>query len=122
LIFDASHVTPGDNETSEQSPTTSDFNIRSAQDPIGYTKATPDPKHHGQATRSSMRTEWTRIKSQNLEMQGLSSRGVFQKVLRTTLCPQDQVFSTRFHYQNIRKGGELDLTNVRCDSWYRVST
>jgi len=69
LIFDASHVTPGDNETSEQSPTTSDFNIRSAQDPIGYTKATPDLKHHGQAMRSSMRTKW--IKSQNLEMQGI---------------------------------------------------
>jgi len=79
LIFDVSHVTPGDNETSEQSPTTPDLNIRSAQDPIGftkanwlyqdaigYTKATPDPKHHSQAIRSSMRTEW--IKSQNLEM------------------------------------------------------
>jgi len=63
LIFDASHVTPGDNETSEQSPTTSDFNILSAQDPTGYAKATPDPKHHRQAMRSSMRTEW--IKSQN---------------------------------------------------------
>jgi len=35
LIFDALHITPGDNETSEQSPTTSDLNIRSAQDPIG---------------------------------------------------------------------------------------
>jgi len=95
LIFDASLVTPGDNRTSEQSPTTSDFNIRSAQDPIGNTKATPDPKHHGQAMCSSMRTEW--IKSQ-IEMQGLGSRGVFQKGLRTSLCPQDKVFSTRFHY------------------------
>jgi len=57
LIFNASHVTPGVNETSAQSPTTSGFNIRLAQDPIGYTKATPDPKHHGQAMRSSMRTE-----------------------------------------------------------------
>ena len=97
LIFDASHVTPGDNETSEQSPTTSDFKIRSAQDPIGYTKATPDPKHQGQAMRSSMCTEW--IKSQNLEMQGPWSRGVFQKVLRTSFCPQDKVFSTHFHYR-----------------------
>jgi len=111
LIFDASHVTPGDNETSEQSPTTSDFNIRSAQDPIGYTKATPDPKFHGQAMRSSMHTEW--IKSQNLEMQGLWSRGVFQKVLRTSLCPQDKFFSTRFHYKIKRKGDEFDKCKVR---------
>jgi len=49
--------------------------IRSAQDPmIDYTKALPDLKHHGQAMRSSMRTEW--IKSQNLEIQGLWSRDV----------------------------------------------
>jgi len=53
LIFDASHVTPGVNETSEQTPLTSCFNIRSAQDTIGYTKATPDPKHHSQAMHSS---------------------------------------------------------------------
>jgi len=111
LIFNAWHVTPGDNETSEQSLTTSDFNIRSAQDPIGYTKATPDPKHHGQVMRSSMRTEW--IESQNLEMQGLWSRGVFQQVLRTSFCPQDWVLSTRFHYKIKRKWGEFDKCKVR---------
>jgi len=111
LIFDVSHVTPGDNETSEQSPTTSNFNIRSAQDPIGYTKATPDPKHHGKAMHSSMRTEW--IKGQNLEMQGLWSRCVFQKVLRTSLCPQDKVFSTLFHYKIKRKAGEFDECKVQ---------
>jgi len=111
LIFDAAHVTPGDNETSEQSPTTSDFNIRLAQDPTGYTKATPDPKHHGQAMCSSMRTVW--IKSQNLEMQGLWNRGVFQKALRTSLCPQDKVSSTRFHYKIKRKGGKFDKCKVR---------
>jgi len=61
--------------------------------------------------RSSMRTEW--IKSQNIEMQGLWSRGVFQKVLRTSLCPQDTVFSTRFHYKIKRKGGEFDKCKVR---------
>jgi len=73
LIFDISHrdVTPGDNETSKRSPAISDFNILSAQDPIGYTNDTPDAraKHHGQGMRSSKRTEWT--KSWNLEMQGL---------------------------------------------------
>jgi len=33
---------------------------------------------------------------QNLEMQGLWSRGVFPNVLRTSLCPQYKVFSTHF--------------------------
>ena len=85
---------------------------------IKHGKATSDPKHHGQAMRSSMRTEW--IKSQNLEIQGLWSRVVFQKVLRTSLCPQDNVFSTRFHYKIKRKGGEFDICQV--PSWYRVRT
>jgi len=58
-----------------------------------------------------MRTEW--IKSQGLEMQGLWSRGVFQKVLRTSLTPQDTVFSTRFHFKIKRKGGEFDKCKVR---------
>ena len=61
--------------------------------------------------RSPMRTEW--IKSQDLEMQGLWSRGVFQKVLRTSLTSQDRVFSTRFHYKIKRKGGELSKCTVR---------
>ena len=81
------------------------------RDPSGYTRATPDPQHHGQAMRSPMRTEW--IKSQGLEMQGLWSRVVFQKVLRTSLTPQDRVFSTRFHYMIKRKGGEFDKCKVR---------
>jgi len=85
---------------------------------IKYGKATPDPKHHGQVMRSFMCTEW--IKSQNLEMQGIWSLGVFQKNLRTSLCPQDKVFSTRFHYKIKRKGGEFDICQV--PSWYRVRT
>jgi len=58
LIFDASQITTGLNETSEQDPVGTGFKIRSVQDSIGYTRATPDPKHDGQAMRSSMRTEW----------------------------------------------------------------
>ena len=68
--------------------------------------------------RSPMRTEW--IKSQGLEMQGLWSRGVFQKVLRTSLTPQDKVFSTRFHYKIKQKGGEFDRCKVRL--LYKVNT
>jgi len=41
------------------------------------------------------------------------SRGVFQKVLRTYLYPQDKVFSTRFHYKIKRKGGAFDKRKVR---------
>jgi len=61
--------------------------------------------------RSPMHTEW--IKSQGLEMQGLWSRGVFQKVLRISFTPQDKVSSTRFHYKIKRKGGEIDKCKVR---------
>ena len=86
-------------------------NLRLVPDPIGYTRATPDPKHHGQAMRSPMLTEW--IKIQGLEMQGLWSRGVFQKVLRTSFTPQDRVFSTRFHYKIKRKGGDFDKCKFR---------
>jgi len=68
-------------------------------------------KHHGQAMRSPMRTEW--IKRQGLEMQGLWSREVFQKVLRTSFTPQDRVFITRFNYTIKRKGGEFDKCKVR---------
>jgi len=42
LIFDASQIDPGVSETSEQSPFSAGFNIRSVQDPIGYTRATPE--------------------------------------------------------------------------------
>jgi len=86
-------------------------NLRSVRDPIGYTRAIPDPKHHGQAMCSLMRIEW--IKSQGLEMQGMWSWGVFQKVWRTSLIPQDRVFSTCFHYKIKRKGGESDQCKVR---------
>ena len=61
--------------------------------------------------RSPMRTEW--IKRQGLEMQGLWSREVFQKVLRTSFTPQDRVFITRFNYTIKRKGGEFDKCKVR---------
>ena len=61
--------------------------------------------------RSPMRTEW--IKIQGLEMQGLWSRGVFQKVLRTFLTAQDKVFSTCFPVMITRlKEKEVNSTNA----------
>ena len=53
-------------------------------------------------------------------MQGLWSRGVFQKVLRTSLTPQDKVFCTRFHHKIKRKGGEYD--KYKFDLLYKVNT
>ena len=61
--------------------------------------------------RSAMKAEW--IKSQTSEMDGLWRRGVFRKVLRSSLTPQDRVFTSRFHYKIKRKGGELDKCKVR---------
>ena len=86
-------------------------NLRSVRDPIGYTRATPDPKNHSQAMRSPMHTEWS--KSQGLEMQGLWSQGVFLKVLQTSLTPQDRVCSTHLHYKIKSQGGEFDKCKVR---------
>jgi hypothetical protein len=60
---------------------------------------------------SPLRAEW--LKSQTLEMDCLWRRGVFQRVLRSSLTPQDCVFSSRFHYKIKRKGGEFDKCKVR---------
>ena len=61
--------------------------------------------------QSAMKAEW--IKSQTSEMDGLWRCGVFQKVLRSSLSPQDRFFTSRFHYKIKRKGGESDKCKVR---------
>jgi len=53
------------------------------------------------------------IKSQTSEMDSLWRRGVFQKVLRSSLTPQDRVFRSRFHYKIKRKGVQFDNCKVR---------
>ena len=58
-----------------------------------------------------MKAEW--IKSQTSEMDGLWRHGVFQKVLRSNLTPQDRVFASYFHYKIKRKGGGFDKFKVR---------
>ena len=109
-IFDASQASCDDFETSEQNPFGDEYYLRSSCDPVGYSKGAPDPKHHGQAMRSAMKAEW--IKSQTSEMDGLWRRGVFRKVLRSSLTPQDRVFTSRFNYKIKRKGG--NLISVKC--------
>jgi len=61
----------------------------------------------------AMKAEW--IKSQTTEMDGQRHRGVFQKVLTSSLTPQDRVFTSRFHYKIKRKGREFDRCKVRLD-------
>jgi len=102
-FFDTSQASSDDFDTSEQNHFGDDCHLRLSQDPVGYSKGAPDPKHHGQAMRSAMKADW--IKSQTSEMDGLWRRGVFQKVLRSSLTPQDRVFTSRFHYKIKRKGG-----------------
>ena len=58
-----------------------------------------------------MKAEW--IKSQTSEMDGLRRRGVFQKVLRSSLTPQDHVFTSCFHYKIKPKASEFDKCKVR---------
>ena len=50
---------------------------------------------------------------QTSKMDGLWHRGVFQKVLRSSLTPQDRVFTSCFHYKIKRKGGEFEKCKVR---------
>ena len=60
--------------------------------------------------RSPKRTEW--IQSQGFEMQVLWSRGVFQKVLRTSLESETRILITRFHCKIQRKWGPFDKCTV----------
>jgi len=110
-FFDTSQASSDDLETSEQNPFGDECYLRLSRDPVGHSKGTIDPKHHGQAMRSAMKADW--IKSQTSEMDGLWRRGVFQKVLRSSLTPQDRVFTSRFNYKIKRKGREFDKCKVR---------
>ena len=92
--FNATQVESIDDETSERNPYCEGFNVRASRDPDRYTRATSDPKHHGQAMSSSLRVQW--IKSQALAMQGLWKYGVFKRYC-THLTPQNRIFSSRFH-------------------------
>jgi len=110
-IFDASQASSDDFEPLEQNPSCDECHLRSFRDPVGYFKGAPDPKHQGHAMRSVMKAEW--IKSQTSKMDSLWRRGVFQKVLRSSLTPQDRFFTSRFHYKIKQKGGEFDKCKVR---------
>jgi hypothetical protein len=79
--------------------------------PIGYSRYTQDPSHRGEAMRHVLKPEW--ITAENLEMEGLVRRKVWERVLRSSLQSYDKVFATRFHYKIKRKGGKFDKLKVR---------
>ena len=110
-IFDAMQASSDDFETSEQNPLGDECYLRSSQDPVSYSKAAPDPKHHGQAMQSAMKAEW--IKRQTSEMDRIWRCGVFQKELCSLPTPQDRVFTSCFHYKIKRKGKEFGKYKVR---------
>jgi len=100
-----------DFETSQPNPFGDACHLRSSRDLVDYSKAARNLKQHGQAMRSTMKAVW--IKSQISEMDGLWRRSIFQRVLRSSLTPQDRVFTSRFHYKIKRKGGEFNKCKVR---------
>jgi hypothetical protein len=110
-ISDASQASSDDFETSERTPFGDECHAQSSRDLVGYSKGAPDPKHHGQAMRSAMKAKW--IKSQTSKMDGPWRRGVFQNVLRSSLTPQDHVFTSWFHYKINRNGWQFDKCKVR---------
>ena len=105
-ICDASQESSDDFEN----PFGDECHLRSSRDPVGYFKGACDLKDHSQAMRSAMKAEW--MKSQTSEMDCLWRSGIFQKVLCSSLTPQDRVFISRFHYKIKRKGGEFDECEV----------
>ena len=117
-VFDATQVDSFDNETSERNPFGKGHNLQSVRDPIGYTRATPDPKHHGQAMCSPMRTEW--IKSQGLEMQGLGVEASFRKSYGHLSLPKIE-FSALASTTRLKEK-EVNSTNAKSDSSYKVNT
>jgi hypothetical protein len=83
----------------------------SPQAPEGYTRGLQDPKHRNQMLRSPLKPSW--LVAEKSEMDGLYRRKCWVKVLRSSLTPQDEFFSTRFHYKIKRKDGQFDKCKVR---------
>ena len=116
--FQAQDVDDHDSQScSEQNPALlqvlADENEDSSDGPEGYTRSAQDPKHRGQtlAHNNPLHKEWR--KSEQIEMDGLWKGSVLKPVKRSSLKPEDKVFSTRFHYKIKRKNGKFDKCKVR---------
>ena len=112
--FSAEEVSATGAETSESNPIllqeSSDEHY-SPQAPEGYTRGMQDPKHRGSMLRSPLKPSW--LVAEKAEMDGLYRRKCWVKVLRSSLTPQDKIFSTRFHYKIKRKDGQFEKCKVR---------
>jgi hypothetical protein len=56
--------------------------------------------------RSPLKLSW--LVAEKSEMDGLYRHKCWVKVLRSSLTPQDKIFSTRFHYKIKRKDGQFE--------------
>jgi hypothetical protein len=112
--FSAEDVSTTGSETSELDP----IHLQQFSDedpspkaPEGYTRGMQDPKHRAQMLRSPLKPSW--LAAETSEMDGLYRRKCWVKVLRSSLTPQDKIFSTRFHYKIKRKEGQFEKCKVR---------
>ena len=112
--FSAEDVSTTGSETSELDP----IHLQQFSDedpspkaPEGYTRGMQDPKHSAQMLRSPLKPSW--LAAETSEMDGLYRRKCWVKVLRSSLTPQDKIFSTRFHYKIKRKEGQFEKCKVR---------
>jgi len=95
--FIASHnLEPDDGDTSEHSLQCDEFE--------------PDPKHRNAMLKTPLAPHW--IKSEHSEMEGLFKRGALRRVLRSSLAPDDIVFSSRFHYK-IKRHIDMSLNKLK---------
>jgi hypothetical protein len=112
--FSAEEVSATGSETSESNPILfqeSSDEHHSPQAPEGYTRGMQDPKHRGSMLHSPLKPSW--LVAEKAEMDGLYRRKCWVKVLRSSLTPQDKIFSTRFHYKIKRKDGQFEKCKVR---------
>ena len=70
-----------------------------------------DLQHRNQILRSPLKPSW--LVAEKTEMDGLYRRKCWVKVLRSSLTPQDKVFSSGFQYKIKRKHGQSDKCKVR---------
>jgi hypothetical protein len=80
--------------------------------PADYTRGMQDPEHINQMLRSPL-TPTHMACGRETEIDGLYRRKCWVKVLRSSLTPQDKVFSSGFQYKIKRKHGQSDKCKVR---------
>ena len=73
--------------------------------------STPDPKHRDVAMRLALLLLW--FLAEKDEMDGLIKCKVCQGVKRSSLNPEDHIFTTRFHYKIKSKNVAFELCKVR---------